>query len=118
MSSVSYVDRARGMARYVEDREFDLIGDRKTARSTAERKYGIPSQVFHNLRYCPPKTIAVDLYHRLCEAVETAASRHIQQLEQNIAEARSGRKALPDGVVARAEDALKELTAFKLEGGR
>ncbi len=116
MSSVSFVDRAKDMACYLEDQEYVRVGDRKIARVSVARKCGIAPHVFKSLRYCPPKQIAVDLYHKLCEAVEEAASSQIRQLEKRIHEARQGRISVSEGVVREAETALREAVAL-LNGG-
>jgi hypothetical protein len=90
MSAAAFVDRARGMARFLEDREAHALGDREMARDRIERRYGIAGSVLYSLRYRPPKTIAADIYARLCAAVEDAGARHMRTLEDEIAEALEG----------------------------
>lgn len=69
MSAAVYVDRAREMARFLEDRESAADHDLEMARARLQSKYGIAGSVFYALRYRPPKQIAADVYNSLCSAV-------------------------------------------------
>ena len=116
MSAVAYIERAQRMARFVENDEYQQVGDRDIARQRIARRYGVTTRALYALRYRNPKQIAADLYDALCSAVEDAASRQIRLLEQEINEARAGRLGCREGVVREAEAALREAVAL-LNGG-
>lgn len=109
MSATVYVDRARSMARFLEDRETDALGDRDLARSTIERRYGIACSVLYSLRYRPPKQIAADIYARLCTAVEDVAQRQIKILENEIAAARESHSELKQTRAAEIAAVLEQM---------
>ena len=98
MSSTAFMESARDMARVLESREVAQVGDLDLARARLEAKWGIPGRVFYSLRYRPTKTIAVDLYARLCAAVEASALSQIRQAEHEIATARARASSVDDGV--------------------
>jgi hypothetical protein len=104
MSSAAYVDRARGMARFLEDHEASQVGDREIARVRLQARYGIAGSIFHSLRYRPPKQIAAEVFNALCDAVEDVATRQIRAFEHEIAEARSSR-------LSHREDAARKVEA-------
>lgn len=90
MDAAIFVDRAREMAAALEDREIGVAKSRPVARQRAARIAGVTSSLLHSLRYRPPKTIAADVYARLCVAVEAQAQRHIRNLEHEISARRLG----------------------------
>lgn len=94
MSAAAFVDHARSMARFLEDREAHALGDRELARARIEQRYGIAGSVLYSLRYRPPKQIAADVYSRLCQAVEDSAGRQMKALEHEVAKAREGNSGL------------------------
>lgn len=109
MSAAVYVDRARQMARFLEDREADVIGDRELAREHIKRRYGIASSVLYSLRYRPPKQIAADIYAKLCTAVEDVAQRQIKILEIEIAAARESHNEIRQTRAAEIAAVLDEI---------
>jgi hypothetical protein len=59
MSSASaYIDRARSMARFIDDHTVREVGDLEIARERLGRRYRIASSILHSLRYRPPKTVS------------------------------------------------------------
>lgn len=64
VSAVSFVDTARGWARYLEDREAGA-SDRKTLRAHLERRLGLPAGTLYSLRYRPPKAISAHVYEAI-----------------------------------------------------
>lgn len=116
MDALTYIDHARQMAAFLEDRETGAGGDRETARARLAARYGIAGSIFHALRYRPPKQIAADIYNRLCSAVEDAASKQIKALENEIAMARASSLRPREDMVRKAEAVLVEVKAL-MEGG-
>lgn len=102
-SASTYVSHAARMARFLEDREATLVGDREIARSRLEQRWGIASSIFYSLRYRPPKQIAVEIYARLCTAVEDSAKRQIQALEHDVFKARASGRSLNESAAREAE---------------
>ena len=89
MTAGEYVEAAREMAASLEDNEVANGIERKYARAKVASLSGISYGLLHSLRYRPPKTIAADLFDRLCTAVERQARRKIGDLENEIAKANS-----------------------------
>lgn len=115
MSSVAFVERAQRMARLAENTEYKRVGDRDVARVNLARRYGFTPNFLRALRYCPPKTIAVDLFLKLILAVEDACLYQIQISEATLEEVREGRKSLRKITVAEAETALSDVIAILRE---
>jgi hypothetical protein len=109
MSATVYVDRARGMARFLEDREAHAVGDRELARKRIEQRYGIAGSMLYSLRYRPPKQIAADIYAKLCTAVEDVAQRQIKILEIEIAQARESHDEIRQTRAAEIAAVLDEM---------
>ncbi len=112
MDAAAFVDRAQKMATILEDRETACGGSRPIARKRIARLAGIPSSLLHSLRYRRPKTIAADVYHRLCIAVERYAENQIKALENEILVARARRAGADDHTICEVEIALARARAL------
>lgn len=82
MSATAYVDRARGWARLLEDREAASTGEPLArARMAVARRIAVTPGTLENLRKNRLKTIAVHLYDQLRGGVIRALEaelRHVQ----------------------------------------
>lgn len=104
MTAGEYVKAAIEMAASLEGHELAKGCERKQARAKVAVLFGIPRTVLHGLRYRPPKTIAADIFDRLCVAVERQARAEIRNLENEIAKANARRLGSRCGL-ERAADA-------------
>lgn len=59
-------------------------GDIAHAWERLSTRYGVPARLFWALRYRPPKTIAADLYLRLCEAYRAECERQMWKLQHEL----------------------------------
>lgn len=109
MSAAVFVEQARGMARFLEDREFAHVGDREIARARIEQRYGVSGSILYALRYRPPKQVAAEVYARLCAAVEHVASQQVKALEHEVATARARRLTVRADVLHAAQSLLGEV---------
>jgi hypothetical protein len=100
------------MAAALEDRETPIARSRPVARERVARLAGVSKSLLHSLRYRRPKTIAADVYHRLCVAVERQAEKQIGHLENEISTAKSRRLGADDDNIRKAENALEQARAF------
>jgi hypothetical protein len=89
VDAAAFVDRAAKMAATLEDREVFDVRSRPLARQRVARFAGVSSSLLHSLRYRHPKTIAADVYARLCVAIERQAALQIGHLENEILAARA-----------------------------
>jgi len=106
MDASGFVDDARKMAAALEDKEVDATGSRRLARDRVARFTGIRISFLHTLRYRPPKTIAADVFDRLCVATERKAAEQIRAAEHEIATARARRMGVDDRALCEAAAAL------------
>lgn len=106
MEAKGFVDRARHMATRLEDREAAGSGSRMAARSRAAHFSGIPASIFYSLRYRFPKTISIDVFDKLCAAVERQAETEIGKLQDEIVSIRARRCGFDESAVSEAEAAL------------
>lgn len=112
VSSAVFVERAREMATFLEDRENVIARSRPAARRSVARLAGVSSTLLHSLRYRPPKQIAADAFARLCAAVESQALAQIRMLEGEISIARACRRGADDRVLCEVETALDKARAL------
>lgn len=118
MDAATFVDHAREMAAMIEDRITTDTHSRPKARERAARIVGVPESLLHTLRYRPPKTIAADVYVRLCIAIERQALNQIRNLENEISAARACRRGVDDRALCEAEAALQQARAYLKSGSK
>lgn len=106
MDAAVFVDRAREMAAALEDREAFEAKSRPAARRRVARLAGIPASLLHSLRYRRPKTIAADVFDKLCAAVERQALKQIRTARHEISTARARRLGANDRALCEIEVAL------------
>ncbi len=117
MIASQYVQQAREMAALLEDRETAAAGSRSIARKRLESISGVSASILHSLRYRPPKTIAADVFDRLCLAIERQAEKQIGILQHEILSARACRLGIDDCALGEAETALRQARGV-LKGSR
>jgi len=85
MQSATYIDRARGWTRVLEDRE--AAKQRvpvKHARVSVARRTGVASGTLENLRNGRVKAVAVHVYERLRHAIERELVAEMRALEHEL----------------------------------
>lgn len=89
MTSVEYLDRASGWARFLEDREAARTGlPVKTARSAVSRRLAMARGTLENLRKNRLKAIAAHWYERLRAGVIAELEAELRHVEHDLAIAR------------------------------
>lgn len=89
MTSVEYLDRASGWARFLEDREAARTGQPvKTARSAVSRRLAMSPGTLENLRKNRLKAIAAHWYERLRAGVIAELEAELRHVEHDLAIAR------------------------------
>ncbi len=106
MDAASFVDDARRMAAALEDKEVEAGGSRRLARDRVARLSGIRASFLGTLRYRPPKTIAADIFDRLCAATLRKAAEQIRAAEHEISTTRALRPGIDHSALREAEIAL------------
>ena len=112
MGASGFVDDTRTMAEALEDKEVEAAGSRRNARARVARLSGIPLSFLHTLRYRPPKTIAVDIFDRLCVATERKAAEQIRAAEHDLSTARARRPGIDHSALCEVEAALAKARAL------
>lgn len=106
MDAAAFVDDAREMAATLEDCEIFVAGSRPGARQRVARSAGVPASLLHALRYRPPKSIAADVFDKLCAAIERQALNQIRTAHHEIATVRARRLGVDDRALDEAHAAL------------
>ena len=78
----------------------------RSPRIRVARLAGIPLSFLHTLRYRPPKTIAADIFDRLCVATERKALEQIRAAEHDIQIARDRRTGINHSALREVEASL------------
>ena len=82
MSSATYVDRAAGWSRLLEESEARRSGQPiRSARERVARRLGLSSGTLENLRNGRLKAIAVHVYERLHAGVDAELAQEMRRLE-------------------------------------
>jgi len=81
---MSVVEQSVFWARELTRREARGPGDIEGAWRRLQQRYGVPLRTFWALRYRPPKTIAADIYLRLCAAYQAECERQMRKLRHEL----------------------------------
>lgn len=87
MSAAAYVADAREMSIELEDDEALEQGNVELARAYIARHFGIAQSVLYSLRRRHPKTVAADVYDKLCIAIQSVATKGLSTLHHQISTA-------------------------------
>jgi len=99
---VNTVEQSALWARELTRREARGPGDIESAWHRLQARYGVPFRTFWALRYRPPKTIAADLYLRLCAAYQAECDRQMRKLRHELEITKATAGAAAASVVAAA----------------
>ena len=115
--SMSSVPFASAYARQLVDDEKRAFGlSTRAAVKSVARRLRRPSGTVWNLLFRAPKEISHDLFVALEEAVERRIVRQMEELQDELAAIRAGRRRVSPGVLAEAEASLARLRANLREG--
>lgn len=87
LTRTEYVDCARAWADALVWNECRGPGEIASARARVAVRYGIPARLLKDLKYRPPKRIAVEIFERLRVAYLTQVERQVSRFERELADA-------------------------------
>jgi len=107
---IGTVAQAQNWAHALTCSEIQGAGDIAEAWRRLSTRYGVPARLFWSLRYRPPKTIAADLYLRLCEAYRAECERQMWKLQHELDQTKT--------IAGADHAALDAATALVAEGAK